>query len=299
MLAHLDAFLDMLVAERAVSAHTLDAYRRDITQAAHALKRQGKELSAAGSDDLARFLKSLKGLAPRSRARKLSALRQFYRFLISEQIRADDPTQETERPKLGRALPAVLSVEEMQRLIESINTERGEDKRLRALLELGYGSGLRVSELVGLPLAAYHPQRAAMLVRGKGNKERLVPISQHAHKALQDYVAVRARFLPKGKKTSSYLFPSRGREGHVTRIRFYQMLKDAALRAGVAPDKVHPHALRHAFATHILAGGADLRSLQQMLGHADIGTTQIYTHLVDGHLQRAVATHHPLAKKKA
>lgn len=294
----LDAFLSMLVAERAASPHTCEAYRRDLEQAALYLKKRNKNLAMADGPTLEHFFKSLAVLAPRSRARKLSSLRQYYRFLISENARSDDPTAGLDTPKLGRTLPGVISIEEMEALLKAVSGQTPEAKRLLALMELAYGSGLRVSELVALPYAAYSPARPAMLVRGKGNKERLVPLSAPAHTAVQNYVAVRTHFLAKNKKQSPYLFPSRGGKGHLTRIRFYQLLKDAALAAGLAPEKIHPHALRHAFATHVLAGGADLRSLQHMLGHTDIATTQIYTHMVDGHLQKTLATHHPLAQKR-
>lgn len=298
MIPFLDAFMDMLVAERGLSKHTLSAYRQDMQQVAAFFARRKKNLAEAESADVSAYMKALAALAPRSRARKLSSLRHYFRFLISEGARKDDPTQEVDAPKLPRQLPDVLSVEDMQRLIESIDRQTPDALRLRVMLELSYGSGLRVSELVQLPLAAYQKSRAAMRVRGKGDKERLVPLSQPAHEALAAYVGVRGHFLPKNKKTSPYLFPSSGREGHITRIRFYQLLKEAAAVAGLPPKRVHPHALRHAFATHVLQGGADLRSLQQMLGHADIGTTQIYTHVVGDHLHRTVEAHHPLAKKR-
>lgn len=299
---HLDAFLDMLLAERAASRNTLEAYRRDIAAAAQFFKKRGVDLARAEGPDITHYLQSLKDLAPRSRARKASALRQYFRFLVSEGKRASDPMLNQESVRLSRHLPDVLSVKEMEKLLDAITSARPEDIRLKALLELAYGSGLRVSELVTLPLASYHPKRRSLLVRGKGGKERLVPLSALAHQALHLYLASRAAFLPKKKvtakeKSARFLFPSTGREGHLTRIRFYQLLKHAAARAGVAPKKVYPHALRHAFATHILSGGADLRSLQQMLGHADIATTQIYTHLVEGHLKATVEKHHPLAKK--
>lgn len=299
---HLDAFLDMLVAERGASKNTLIAYEKDLLQAAAYTQKKGVSLDAAESQHMTGFFSSLKNFAPRTRARKLSTLRQYFRFLLSEGNRKDDPCETSEAPKLARALPHVLGHQDMEKLLQSAAGKKPEQLRLRALMELAYGSGLRVSELVTLPLYAFSEKRRVLLVRGKGNKERMVPLSIPALDALKDYMAVRGTWLS-GKEgvkkaASPFLFPSRGKEGHLTRIRFYQMLKDAACKAGVDPHKVHPHNLRHAFATHVLEGGADLRSLQHMLGHADIATTQIYTHLAEGHLRKAVETHHPLAKKK-
>ncbi len=284
----------MLVAERAASPHTLDAYRRDLLQAAGFMQKAKGDLATADASLVARFLKNISALAPKSRARKLSSLRQYYRFLVSEGVRQDDPTSEQESIKLPRKIPDVLSVDETMRLIEALQGDTPERLRLRAMLELSYGSGLRASELVALPLASFHGAKAAIIVRGKGDKERLVPLSQASRDAVAAYLAIRKGFVRKGD-ASPYLFPS-GKK-HISRIRFYQMLKDLAVRAGVEHRKVHPHALRHAFATHLLSGGADLRALQTMLGHADIGTTQIYTHVVRDHLKNTVETHHPLAKK--
>ncbi len=298
MITLLEPFLDMLVAERSVSKNTKAAYEADIIQAAQFFTRRKKDIASADESDISAFLKSISALAPKSRARKLSSLKQYYRFLVSENHRKDNPTTEQEGPKLARKLPDVLSVDDMQKLFAAVSGNTPESIRMNALLELAYGSGLRVSELMSLPLSSYSNKRRAMLVRGKGDKERLVPLSQPAHAAVAAYLEVRQRFLPKKAKASPYLFPSHGKDGYLSRIRFYQMLKDAAAKAGLPFKKIHPHSLRHAFATHVLSGGADLRSLQQMLGHADIGTTQIYTHVVRDHLQKTVETHHPLAKKR-
>lgn len=298
MIAFLDAFLDMLVAERAVSKNTRAAYSADIIQAADFFTRRKKNIADVDESDITAFMKSISALAPKSRARKLSSLKQYYRFLVSENHRKDDPTTEQEGPKISRKLPDVLSIDDMQRLFAAVSGTSPEAIRMHALLELAYGSGLRVSELMSLPLSSYSDKRRAMLVRGKGDKERLVPLSAPAHTAVAAYLAVRSKFLPKKAKASIYLFPSHGKDGYLSRIRFYQMLKDVAANAGLPFKKIHPHSLRHAFATHVLSGGADLRSLQQMLGHADIGTTQIYTHVVRDHLQKTVETHHPLAKKR-
>jgi integrase/recombinase XerD len=189
---------------------------------------------------------------------------------------------------------------EMKKLLASAGGDKAENFRMRALLELAYGSGLRVTELVGLPLSSYDAKRASMIVRGKGGKERLVPLSSACRKAVDDYLSHRTGFIPgkDTKKKSGFLFPSRGKTGHITRIRFWQMLRSAAQRAGLNAAKIHPHSLRHAFATHLLEGGADLRALQQMLGHADIATTEVYTHLAREHLKETVEKHHPLGRKK-
>lgn len=294
--SYLDAFLDMLLAERAVSPHTRSAYQSDLLQAAQVLARKKINLAHAQSDDLTPYMKNISALAAKSRARKLSSLRQYYRFLISEGVRTDDPTAELESPRQPKNLPDVISIEDMQKLFAVLQGDTPEMIRLNAMVELCYGSGLRASELVKLPLASFSSKRAALLVRGKGDKERLVPLSAPSRAAIEKYMAQRNTFLGK-KKNSPFLFPSHGKEGHITRIRFYQLLKQAAMQAGLPLKKIHPHALRHAFATHLLAGGADLRSLQTLLGHADIGTTQIYTHVVRDHLKKTVEMHHPLAKK--
>lgn len=296
--SYLDAFLDMLLAERAVSPHTRSAYESDLRQAAQVLARKKIDLSQADADAIQFYIKNISALAAKSRARKLSSLRQYYRFLISEGVRRDDPTAELDSPRQPKNLPDIISIEEMQMLIDALAGDAPETLRLNAMVELCYGSGLRASELVKLPLASFQSRRAVLLVRGKGDKERLVPLSVPSRDALEKYLAVRPRFLGK-KKTSPFLFPSHGKEGHISRIRFYQLLKQVAVQAGLPLKKIHPHALRHAFATHLLAGGADLRSLQTLLGHADIGTTQIYTHVVGDHLKKTVETHHPLAKKAA
>jgi integrase/recombinase XerD len=295
---HLDPFLEMLSAERGAARLTLAAYRNDLLDAARFLSRVA--LEEAGSDDLRRYLAQLArtGMAPRSAARKLSALRQFYRFLVLERVRDDDPTAVLDAPRLGRPLPKVLSQADAAALLAAARAREGADgARLMCLLELLYGSGLRVSELVGLPLASARGDKRFLVVRGKGDKERMVPLSQPARAALDAYLGQRATFL-KPKAESRYLFPSRGGTGHLTRERCAQLLKQVALEAGLDPKRLSPHVLRHAFASHLLEQGADLRSVQEMLGHADIATTQIYTHVMGDRLQRLVATHHPLARKK-
>jgi integrase/recombinase XerD len=298
---YLDAFLDMLAAERAASKHTLAAYRRDLAHAASFFQRRRKSMEKVGGDEAGSYMNSLVSLAASSRARRLSALRQYYRFLVSEKVRDDDPTAGLESPRLPKNLPNVLSALEMKKLLDAAEGGKPEHYRLRAMFELAYGSGLRVSELVGLLLSAYDPKRASLIVKGKGGKDRMVPLSSSCRKAVDEYLLVRVAFIPgkdEKKKKSLFLFPSRGATGHLTRIRFFQIVREMAAKAGLPAHKVHPHSLRHAFATHLLQGGADLRALQQMLGHADIATTQIYTHLAKEHLKETVERHHPLAKKR-
>ena len=287
----------MLAAERGAAKLTLVAYRNDLEDVARFL---GGAVEEAATADLRRYLAKLAraGFAPRSTARRLSALRQFYRFLVLEGIRGDDPTAALDAPRLGRPLPKLISEEEAGKLLDAARKMPGaEGLRLTCLLELLYGTGLRVSELVGLPLAATGGDRRFLIVRGKGGKERLVPLGEPARQALAAYLAARSSFLRRGQ-TSRWLFPSYGIEGHLTRRRCGQLLKELARDAGIDEKKLSPHVLRHAFATHLLDRGADLRSVQAMLGHADIATTQIYTHVLSDRLQRLVTEHHPLAKKK-
>ncbi|MDE2029733.1 MAG: site-specific tyrosine recombinase XerD [Alphaproteobacteria bacterium] len=297
--ARIEAFLDMMLAERNASANTRAAYARDLGDAYSFLARKKTGLAAANEEDLRAYLRSLKKQAARTQARRLSALRQFFRFLCSEKIRAEDPTRAIDAPKLGRALPKYLSEKEIATLIAAAQNWPGEEGiRLRALLELAYAAGLRVSELVALPLSAIQPERAIVIVRGKGGKERAVPLGEPALKAVAAWLPARKNLLGDGK--SPYLFPSpqRGKDAALTRQRFFQILKQLALAAHLDPKRLSPHVLRHAFATHLLEHGADLRSVQSMLGHADIATTQIYTHVADTRLSRTVADHHPLARRK-
>ena len=295
-----EAFLEMLAAERGAAANTVAAYRRDLDAFAGHAAAGGVTLETAGAEHVRGFLGALAaaGAAPRTAARRLSALRQFYRFLLDEGMRSDDPTAAIDGPRVRPALPKFLSEDEVDRLLAAAAARDDADGLRRvALLEVLYATGLRVSELVGLPLAAVARDGRTLVVRGKGGKERLVPLTEPAAAALAAYGVVRETFLPKGRarRASPWLFPSRSRQGHLTRARFAQILKEVAVDAGLAPSRVSPHVLRHSFASHLLARGADLRSLQQMLGHADIATTQIYTHVLDARLKSLVNQAHPLA----
>jgi integrase/recombinase XerD len=294
-----EAFLEMLEAERGASRNTLAAYGADLDNLQTFLARRKQKPATANSDALRAYLKALDyvGMTPRTVARRLSVIRQFFRFLLAERLRGDDPASTLDSPKLGRPLPKVLTRVEVDRLIEAAQAKGGDGGRMETLLEILYGSGLRVSELVALPLTSAERDPTMLLVRGKGNKERQVPLSDPARASIARWLRMRAATLGDGEK-SRYLFPSRGRAGHLTRQRFAQLLKDAALAAGIAPSRVSPHVLRHAFASHLLEAGADLRSVQLMLGHADIATTQIYTHVVPEKLRALVEDHHPLAKRR-
>jgi integrase/recombinase XerD len=294
-----EAFLEMLEAERGASKNTLEAYRRDLDDLQAFLARRKQKPALADATALRAYLKALDyvGMTARTVARRLSVLRQFYRFLLAERMRDDDPAGMLDSPKLGRPLPKVLSRVEVDRLIAAAQAKGADGGRMETLLEILYGSGLRVSELVGLPVVAAERDPTMLLVRGKGSKERQVPLSDPARAAIAKWLRTRAASLGEGEK-SRYLFPSRGRAGHLTRQRFAQLLKEAAFAAGIDPVRVSPHVLRHAFASHLLEAGADLRSVQLMLGHADIATTQIYTHVVPEKLRALVEDHHPLAKRR-
>jgi len=294
---HVEAFLEMLAAERGAARLTLAAYRHDLAVVAEFL---GGALDSASTEDLRNYLGALArdGLSARTAARRLSALRQFYRFLLLDGRRQDDPTAALDAPRLGRPLPKLVSEDEATKLLDAAAAQGGaEGARLICLVELLYGAGLRVSELVSLPLTAARGEKRFLVVRGKGDKERLVPVGEPARAALAAYLARRDGFVA-GKKSERFLFPSRSAAGHLTRRRCGQMMKELALAAGIDPARLSPHVLRHAFATHLLDRGADLRSVQEMLGHADIATTQIYTHVAGERLQRLVREHHPLAKRR-
>ncbi len=290
----------MLAAERGASKNTEAAYSADLKNLEAFLARRKQKPVTANADALRAYLKSLDylGMTPRTVARRLSVIRQLFRFLLAERLRHDDPASTLDSPQLGRSLPKVLSREEVDRLIEATRDKDGSDGgRMATLLEILYATGLRVSELVTLPLAAVERDPTVLVVRGKGDKERMVPLSDPARVAIVSWLHVRRALLAENEP-SRFLFPSRGRTGHLTRQRFAQLLKEAALAADIDPARVSPHVLRHAFASHLLAGGADLRSVQLMLGHADIATTQIYTHVLDEKLRSLVQDKHPLARRR-
>jgi integrase/recombinase XerD len=296
--ARVEGFLEKLAAEGA-AANTIESYRRDLLhfQAFTQARRRAPE--DASQAMIRQYLQSLSetGMAPGTSARRLSALRQFFRFLYAEAARGDDPTAALDSPRRARRIPKFLSEREVDDLLAAARAWKGpEGVRLVAMVEILYATGLRVSELTGLPLAALSRDRRMLVVRGKGDKERMVPLSEPAGDAIQAYLEIRDGFLPKGRGAArAWLFPSRGRGGHLTRARVAQLLKGLAAAAGIKPARVSPHVLRHSFASHLLANGADLRSLQQMLGHADIATTQIYTHVLDDRLKALVKESHPLA----
>ncbi|MEM6410205.1 MAG: tyrosine recombinase [Pseudomonadota bacterium] len=298
----IEAFLEMLSAERGAAQNTLDAYARDLLDASEYL---GGQLSSANASELSSLMQDLakRGLAPATAARRLSALKHFFRFLFEEGDRKDNPTSQLDGPSAQRSVPDVLTRNDMARLIDAC----GDDCRLICLIECLYGAGLRVSELVSLKLGELPRRKGSrwltgdIIVRGKGGKERLCPLGAPAMTALANWLEVRASTLPKSRsaleRAEPYVFPSRGKDGHLTRRRLGQMLNDLAIKAGLDPSRVHPHALRHAYATHLLQGGADLRSVQTLLGHADISTTQIYTHVLTEELAELLETAHPLAVK--
>jgi integrase/recombinase XerD len=296
-----EVFLEMMAVERGAARHTLDAYRRDLSDYLRFLQARG--LGAEGADGAAvrAYLSELsrRGMAASTAARRLSAIRQFHRFLYLEGARSDDPTQTIDGPRRQRPLPRLLDLAEIEALIAAARQRRGPlGLRLVAILELLYASGLRSSELMALPLSALAPDRRFLVVRGKGGKERLVPVGRAAGKALEAYLEARETFVQPGR-ASAYVFPSRARQGHLTRQRLAQLLRELAPEAGLDPRRISPHVLRHAFASHLLAGGADLRAVQLMLGHADIATTEIYTHVQGERLAAAVRAHHPLARRRS
>ena len=299
-----EIFLEMMAAERGAAHNTIESYRRDLAGFMAFLAPRGRLPENADAAQIRTYFGRLSGagMAPGTSARRLSALRQFFRFLFAERFREDDPCCAIDSPRQGRPLPRYLSEEEVERLLAAAHRRGGgKGKRLAALMELLYATGLRVSELVALPLSAMSRDGRMLIVNGKGGKERMVPLSEPAMEAVAVYQRTREHFMPAGRRpdeSSPWLFPSRSRAGHLTRNRFGQLLKGLAVDAGVDPAKVSPHVLRHSFASHLLAHGADLRSLQQMLGHADIATTQIYTHVLDERLKRLVNEAHPLATKK-
>ncbi|WP_417205249.1 site-specific tyrosine recombinase XerD [Antarctobacter sp.] len=298
-------FLEALAAERGAAANTLAAYDRDLAHAQDWLADIGTDFAGATEENIEAYLVHCDrlGLSRATRARRLSALKQLFRFAFEEGLRTDNPALQIAGPGRDKRLPKTLSVEEVDRLLVAAEAHgRTEADRLRnaCLMQLLYATGMRVTELVSLPVSAARGDPRMLLIRGKGGKERMVPLSPPARAALASWLQTRdtqddtAR--AEGKPLSPQLFPSRGKAGHLTRHAFYMLIKDFAVEAGVSPDKVTPHTLRHAFATHLLANGADLRAIQTLLGHADVATTEIYTHVLEERLRDLVLEHHPLAK---
>jgi len=296
---YIEIFLESLSAEKGRGLRTLESYGRDLRQTEAAVGN----LAAANKEDLEKFLTGLskKHMAPNSISRKVSCLRGFYKFLMLEKVILENPAAGLELPKMEKKLPGALSKEEIELLISSAGDFKNA-VRLRAMLEIMYASGLRVSELCELPMTALLDGR--LLIRGKGNKERIVPMHAEAAEALEKYMEIREHFAgrnPKieGSRTQTrFVFPGTGATGHITRDAFFKLIKKCAILAGIDPNRVSPHKLRHSFASHLLAGGANLRAIQVMLGHEDISTTQIYTHVMPEKLKKEVFEHHPLAKKK-
>lgn len=304
----IDPFLEARAAELGAAANTLAAYDRDLTDFTGWLDRKALSLETATQADIEAYLVDLdaQGLATATRARRLSAIRQLYVFAFEDRLRNDNPAARIKGPGRARRLPKTLSEEDVDRLLAAArDTGRTTADRARntCLMELLYATGMRVTELVSLPVSAARGNPEMLLVRGKGGKERMVPLSAPARETLTHWLSLRDRAedaaRAEGKPPSPFLFPSRGKLGHLTRNRFYLLVKELAVAAGVSPAKVTPHTLRHAFATHLLAHGADLRAIQVLLGHADVATTEIYTHVLDERLRALVEDHHPLAKTAA
>lgn len=299
-------FLDAMAAERGAAANTLAAYERDLTDAAEWLAGRGQDFAGAQKADVEGYLIhcDAQGLSSATRARRLSAIKQLYRFAFEEGLRADNPAVQIAGPGRDKRLPKTLTIAEVDRLLEAAVTQgRTEADRLRntCLMQVLYATGMRVSELVSLPMAAARGDPRMLLIRGKGGKERMVPLSPPARAAMADWLTRRDAqddaLRAEGKPVSAFLFPSRGKAGHLTRHAFYMLIKEIAVSGGVSPDKVTPHTLRHAFATHLLQNGADLRAIQTLLGHADVATTEVYTHVLEERLRELVLEHHPLARE--
>ena len=305
----IEMFLEMLSAERGAAANTISAYRRDLEDFRNFLHRRARLIAAAAPPDISAYVAeaSATGLKATSLARRLSAVRQLYKFLVAEGQVTADPTLGQAGPRKERALPKTLNVAEVDRLIETASQRAGKAKgleclravRLHCLIEMLYATGMRVSELVSLPRDVLAGDARVLTIKGKGGRERLVPLNSKARAALEHYLQLGRESNDAVATTvaTKWLFPSKSTQGHLTRQRFGQDLKDLAAEAGLDPDRISPHVLRHAFASHLLDRGADLRSVQQLLGHADISTTEIYTHVLEERLKKLVQEHHPLAKK--
>lgn len=302
--AHLGAFLEMMSAERAAATNTLAAYRRDLMDFIGYAQARGKSPFSASPALLEEYAASLArtGFSPTTQARRIASLRQYYQFLYSERLRADNPALSLRPPRREKPLPKALSAEELAHMLAvAAEDASAAGLRLRAIAELIYSAGLRVSELAALPLGAVslaHKDTGMIRITGKGNKERLAPLHGAARQAVSHYLPARAHFMKEGE-TSAFLFPSRSAQGHITRQQIGLLMKELASRAGLDPARLSPHTLRHSFATHLLEGGADLRVIQELLGHADISTTQIYTHVAGKRLKDVVERHHPLGGKKS
>jgi integrase/recombinase XerD len=329
----IEQFIEMMLAERGASANTAAAYQRDLDDFSTFIAAKKQDMLTLSRDVVEDFLSSIskKGMSAQTVARKLSAIRQFFQFLYTEKVRADNPTATLETPRLAKSLPSTLGAKDIMALIDAAKADASpKGARASAMLELMYGAGLRVSELVSLKLSALQVKEGGkqvtadfLIVRGKGNKERMVPVNANTREALSKYLEVRQCFLPsplegegrvggnskkkkplpltpslKGRGNSPYLFPYHRAEGYITRQQFGVLLKELAVKAGIDPEKISPHTLRHSFATHLLSGGADLRVIQELLGHSDISTTQIYTHVANSQLTQLVNDKHPLSKKK-
>lgn len=300
----ISGFLEAIRAERGAAENTIQAYARDLVDYSSFLKRQAFTVDDAGHPEIEAYLTNLddQGMAASTRARRLSSLRQLHRFLYEEGLRTDDPAQRMTGPPRGRKLPNTLSEAEVDALLDAARApvgDGGPDLRLICLMEVLYATGMRVSELVALPVGAVRGDPRMILVKGKGGRERMTPLSAPARDALVDWLVVRDGIENEkrqaGGSVSAFLFPARGKSGYLSRIRFYQIIKELSVKAGLDPAKVSPHTMRHAFATHLLANGADLRSIQQLLGHADVSTTEIYTHVQEERLKQLVFQKHPLA----
>ncbi len=302
----IDAFIEMMSASRGASQHTLDAYRRDLSDASEFLCGYNLEngLILANGEGISAYMKDLtqRGMAKSTSARRLSSLKSFFKFELEEGEREDDPTSRIDGPQIVRNVPDVLSKEEVAALITAVNGDTPADVRDRCILELLYSAGLRASEACELPLSSLpRGKDTALIIRGKGDKDRITPLGKPARDALAQWLDVRDQFLPTNatrKLAEKFVFPSRGKTGHFTRRRLAQILEELATKANIPVKRVTPHALRHAFATHLLSGGADLRAVQMLLGHADISTTQIYTHVMTDELQKLLELAHPMSGQR-